>query len=606
MKKLFIPIAILLIVGLVAVVAVMAFTGDQDETQNDYDVAVFSGEPEGIAAAVSSARNGMRTVLIVGEEDIGGLMTTGMLNFLDVSNDQKGNPANTGIFLEWHKQVGGQIGFDINEAREVFLKMINDEENLTLLEGADLVDVVKDGKALTAINITDAEGDKRTIKAERFIDSSKDADLAVAAGAPYDIGGRDIGLEDKKMAVTLMFHFNNVDWDKIVQAAKDGVFGGGSVNGNTAWGFSELHDAYKPHYPELTRLRGLNIVRENDGSVIINALQIFGIDGLDDKQKQKAIEIGKTETEYVLAYLKENFPGFEEAEIERFPDQLYVRETIHVRAEYQLPLSDVWENKDHWDRIGFGAYPVDVQATSTNDYGYVYGKPVQYAIPFRSLVPLEVDNLLVASKASGYTSLAAASARVLPVGMTAGQAAGVAASISINEETSYRDMTTNEELIHQVQAKLKAQGANLYAFEADFPYQGEWFYPGIPTLLNYGLIVGGYENLLPVEKPMKEISFANILSNGVQRITSPKADELEANIEVFRSIIKEEQELTRDKAAQMVLALHGVEEAEASSWERLVADGLADDVISERLDDNRVLNGAEAYYLSGKLLEGLQ
>lgn len=606
MNKYVISIVILLIIGIGAVVAVTTFTDRQEASQDSYDVAVLSGEPEGIAAAVSSARNGMRTVLLVGEEDIGGLMTTGMLNFLDVSYDQKGNPANTGIFQEWHEKVGGQIGFDIGEARTAFLEMIDNEKNLTLLQGVQLSDAVKEDKALTAIEIVDAKGDARTIEAKRFIDSSKDADLAVAAGAPYFIGGRDIGLEDKKMAVTLMVHLNNVDWDKIVSAANEGVFGGGGVNGNVAWGFSELHDAYTPHYPKLTRLRGLNIVRENDGSVIVNALQIFGVDGLNEAEKQKAIEIGKTETEYVLNYLKENFPGFEESEIESFPNQLYVRETIHVEAEYQLPLSDVWENKDHWDSVGFGAYPVDVQATSTNDYGYVYGKPIQYAIPFRSLVPLEVDNLLVASKASGYSSLAAASARVLPTGMTAGQAAGAAAAISINEEIGYRDMAADEALIHQLQEKLKSQGTNLYAFEAEFPYQHDWYYPGIRTLLNYGLVVGGYENQLPVEKPLIELSFANILSNGVQRVTSTEADALEANIEALRSVIDENQELTRDKAAQMILALYGMDKEGESAWNSVSELGLVDDVLLEKLDRNRSLTGGEAYYLAGRLLENLQ
>lgn len=605
MKKAIMLIAALAIISIGAVLVVNAFTGEEAESPNSYDVAVLSGEPEGIAAALSSARNGMRTVLIVGEEDIGGLMTSGMLNFLDVSSDQKGNPANTGIFQEWHKKVGGKIGFDISEAQATFLEMMEKEKNLTLLEGFELADVVKDGKALTALEITNSSGEKQTINAKRFIDSSKDADLAVAAGAPYFIGGRDIGLEEKKMAVTLMFHFSNIDWDQVIQAAEEGVFGGGGINGNVAWGFSELHDAYTPHFPELTRLRGLNIVRENDGSVIINALQIFGVDGLDEDEKQKAIEIGKTETQYILAYLKENFPGFENAEIASYPDQLYIRETVHVQSEYQLPLSDVWENKDHWDRIGFGAYPVDVQATSTNDYGYVYGKPVQYAIPFRSLVPLEVENLLVASKASGYSSLAAASARVLPAGMTAGQAAGAAAAISIDEEKSYRDMAADQQLIEQLQAKLKNQGANLYAFEESFPYEGEWFYPGIRTLLNYGLVVGGYENQLPVEKTMKEISFANILSNGVQRITNAEAEALQENLDVFRSTITEEQELTRNKAAQMILALHGVEVEEQAAWEALADRNLTDDVISEKLDENKSLTGAEAYYLAGLVLEDI-
>lgn len=603
-KMLGIASVLLVIVG--GMLVFMLFAEKQKKDDTDFDVAVLSGEPEGIAAAVSAARNGMDTVIVIGEEEIGGLMTTGMLNFLDVSSDQNGNPANAGIFQEWHEKVGGTIGFDIGEARAAFVELMEKEKNLTVMKEVELTGAVKEGKTLTGIQVKDASGDKQTITAKRFIDSSKDADLAVASGAPYFIGMRDIGLEEKKMAVTLMFHFNNVDWDQIIQAANDGVFGGGGVNGNVAWGFSELHDAYKPQYPEITRLRGLNIVKENDGSVIVNALQIFGVDGLNDKEKQKAIEIGKEETQYILTYLQENFPGFEEAQIESFPEQLYVRETVHVQAEYQLPLSDVWENKDQWDSIGFGAYPVDVQATSPKDYGYVYGKPVQYAIPYRSLVPLEVDNLLVASKASGYSSLAAASARVLPAGMTTGQAAGAASAISIEEEKTFRELTTEKALIAELQEKLKKQGANLYAFEEPYPYEGEWFYPGIQTLLNYGLIVGGYENQLPVDKPMMEVSFANILSNGIQRLNNADAAELKPNSETLRAIVKDDQELTRNKAAQMILAVYGLEREGDAAWQYLAELQLTDDVIAEKLPEDKSLTGAEGYYLAALILSKLQ
>src|SRR5699024_4755251 len=148
-------------------------------------------------------------------------------------------------------------------------------------------------------------------------------------------------------AVTLMIHLDNVDWEKIDQAADDDVFGGGEVYGNVGWGFSELHYDYEPVNPD-TRLRGLNIVREKDGSVIINALQVFGIDGLDPAERERAIDIGIDETEPIVEFLREHFPGFENAEIVQYPTELYVRETRHIEAEYQLPLSDVWENKDHW------------------------------------------------------------------------------------------------------------------------------------------------------------------------------------------------------------------------------------------------------------------
>src|SRR5690606_4508426 len=106
--------------------------------------------------------------------------------------------------------------------------------------------------------------------------------------------------------------------------------------------------------------------------------------------------------------------------------ELYVRETRHIKAFYQLPISDVWENKDHWDSIAFGSYPVDMQATTPKGKDEIVVNPKQYAIPFRSLVPIGKENLLVASRSSGYSSLAAGSARIIPTGMSTGEAAGVA------------------------------------------------------------------------------------------------------------------------------------------------------------------------------------
>lgn len=576
-----------------------------EDIDRHYDVIVIGGEPEGVAAAVASARSGNKTLLVEHRDGLGGLMTYGMLNFLDVSHDQHGEIANAGIFKEWHELVGGKIGFDIHEAKDAFMQLVKAERHLTLVLETSFTDVVMDGNQLTAVVLQDAQGHTETIEAKRFIDSTQDADLAVAAGAPYFIGSEDIGL-DRKMAVTLMIHLKNVDWEKIKQAAAEGVFGGGEVYDNVGWGFSQLHYDYEPKHPD-TRLRGLNIVLEKDGSVVINALQIFGIDGLDPEDRARAIEIGIAETEPIVEFLRAHFPGFEQAEIVQYPTELYVRETRHIEAEYQLPLSDVWEHKDHWDSIGFGSYPVDVQATSPNDYGFVYGRPIQYAIPFRSLVPLEVDGLLVASKASGYSSLAAASARVIPTGMTAGQAAGVAAKLSIKHDISFREMTEREDIIKELQTILvsEEQGAKLYPFELDYPYKGEWFYPAARTLLNLGLILGGYDNTFPVEKPISELSFANLLSNGVQRIGTDKASDLMPNLDAMRSLIREETELERDHAAAMILTLHGVDVSD-NPWQQAIDMGFVDELAIEHMTENRVLIGAEGYHLAGTILQMLE
>ncbi|MET3727002.1 hypothetical protein ABID52_000583 [Fictibacillus halophilus] len=575
------------------------------EIQEEYDVIVVGGEPEGVAAAVSAARNGSKTLLIEHRDGLGGLFTYGALNFLDVSYDKNGKWANQGVFLEWFKLTGSRIGFDLEDAETAFMQLVQKEENLTLSLNTKMDDVVMKDKALTGIVLTDESGDQKTVSAKRFIDATQDADLATAANAPFFKGGADIGLEDRKMAVTLMIHFSNIDWDKVQKAAKDGVFGGGEVTSNVAWGFSDLHYDYKPVNPQ-TRLRGLNVVRQDDGSVYINALQVFGINGLDEADKKKAIEIGKEETKHILKYLQKEFPGFEKAEIKSFPPELYVRETRHVKTEYQLPMTDIWENKDHWDSIGFGAYPVDVQATSPGDYGYVISKPEQYAVPFRSLIPLEVDNLLVASKAAGYSSIAAGSARVVPTGMTLGEAAGAASAISIKNETSFRKMSKDKELIKTLQETLKDKGANLYAYEADYPYKGEWFYENTKPLINYGLVVGGYTNEFPVNKPISELSFSNLLTNGINRMVPEQADQYK--MKNLKRIVDEKGKeiLTGQQAAHMLLTLHGVSVSESEAWEVAVEKGYIDDVLQKRVKPETQLKGSEGYYLAGHVLNKIK
>lgn len=567
----------------------------QPTLEEEYDVIVVGGDPEGVAAAVSAARNGSKTLLIEHRDGLGGLFTFGALNFLDVSKDMNGKEANTGIFREWHRLVDFQHGFDIKKAGLAFMKLVQDEENLTLALDTKVVSAVKDGKRLSAVEVIDYEGKPHTIKAASFVDSTQDGDLAVLAGAPFFKGGADIGLEDRKMAVTLVLHFKNVDWELVRKAGAENVFGGGHVTNNVAWGFNDLHYEYKPQF-ENTRLRGLNIVRQEDGSVYVNALQIFGIDGLDEEARKKAYEIGREEADHILAFLQKEFPGFENAELAVLPEELYVRETRHIKAEYQIPMSDVWENRDHWDSIGFGAYPVDVQATSPGDYGYVISDPIQFAIPFRSLIPLEVDGLLIASKAAGYGSIAAGSARVVPTGMTLGQAAGVASSLAIENGISFREMSKDKELISALQEKLKKQGMNLYAFDLPFPYEKDWFYPAVKLLLNYGLVVGGYDNILPVDKPMTELGFANLLA-GLKRIVP--GDTYDQKLNEVRYLIPEDtRPTTRNRAAEMMLYVYGVKAVGDEAWRELEKRGLLDSVIREKLPEDRELTTKETYYLA--------
>lgn len=586
-----------------------------NDLETEYDVIVIGGEPEGVAAAVSAARNGAKTLLVEKREELGGLFTYGMLNFLDIPQGEDGESVSKGIFQEWHSLVGRGNAFGILEAKAAFKKMIDDEPNITLAVKTDVLKSISKGNQVTAVKLKNKNGEFE-VKGKAFIDATQDADFAAMSDVPYFIGGEDIGIKDKKMAVTPMIHLKNVDWNKVKETALSEKFGVAEVKVNVAWGFSKLHYDYTP-VEENTRLRGLNLVKIGE-DYYINALQIFGINGLDDASKQSALVKGKRETEHILEYLQKEFPGFENAEIASFPMELYVRETRHIWAEYQLPMSDVWTNKDHWDSIGFGAYPVDVQAQTPQDYGYVISEPKQYAIPFRSIVPKEKDGILVVGRSTGFSSLAAGSARVVPTGMVTGQAAGAAAALAIEERMSFRDMSKNEDLIKTLRGKLEKQGAFVQHIETDYPYMGEWYDSSIQTLMNYGLVVGGYTNDLKVDEPASRHSFVNMLKGAVHRANPEVSSEIRERLDKIHKEVfgTENGPLELKEATSIVAELFfkdgsvGVDsgtggETGASdlNFQKLINQGIVDEKIAVNIPgENHELQNKEMYTISASII----
>lgn len=480
-------------------------------------------EPEGIAAAVSAARNGMKTLLLGEDEALGGLMTIGELNFIDMCESRDSTLLTQGFFLEFYNAVGGSA-FDITEARNYFLQVVTAEPLLTLRTENDFVAPIMDGDTVTGI-ITDENGTRREYYGSRIIDATVDADVASAAGVPYTYAGEDIGEKDRQMGVTLVFELSGVNWTKVsmhlnwqrfkAEFLKQGNADMGATK-KTAWGYTKEGYAYEPN-DEMMRLRGFNIARQNNGNVLINALIIFGVDPLDDASKAEGIARAQAEMEYLIPYIREHFDGFEKAELVKTAEQLYVRESRHIIGEYQLTIDDVLENRDQWDKIAIGAYPVDVQPTATQTYGTVIGSPDRYAIPFRCLVPLKADNLLVVGRSASYMSLAAGSARVIPIGMAEGEAAGVAAAYSINNQMDFRTMTQDKAAIASVQDSLKKQGAYLENFTVHEDFMEHWAYPGVKVLRSLGILDGGYSNDYKLDEPISRWRYQNMINNVLKK-----------------------------------------------------------------------------------------
>ena len=548
---------ILAIVFVIAVSIAAIFIWKKDGVRDEVDVVVVGGEPEGVAAAISAARNGASVILIEHRDELGGLFTYGMLNFLDIPQGPDGQSVSRGIFEEWHALVGKQSAFDVELAKQVFRQMVEAEDNITLLTETDVVAVQKEGNKVVGVTYKNADGEF-DVKARSFIDATQDADFAVMAEAPYFVGGEDVGIEDKKMAVTLMIHLNDVDWDGVRAEAASGKFGEGHVSETAAWGFGELVRMYKP-IEENTRLRGLNLAKVGN-DYYINALQIFGVDGLDEASKTEGIERGKREIDHIVAYLKAEFKGFENAVIASYPPELYVRETRHIIAEYQLPMADVWTNRNHWDNIAYASYPVDIQAQTPQDYGYVVSAPTAYAIPFRSIVPKEIDGLLVVGRSAGFSSIAAGSARIVPTGMAVAEAAGAAAAQVKSTGQSFRELSQDEASIEKLRATLIAQGAHLEDIETTYPYAGEWYDESVQQLMNYGLIFGRYDNNLLVDNPSTVQYFTNLMVETLYRSNRSMYERNEAFILAEKEVAvdRAKEELSPEAALQILASMLNV------------------------------------------------
>ena len=474
-----------------------------------YDVIVIGGEPEGIAAAVSAARNGLDTLLLEEGAALGGLMTLGGLNFLDMNYGPEKELLTQGIFAEFYEEMGN--AFDLNEAQQYFLELVEKEETIDLkLETAFLAPVMTEN-TIAGVRVKE-KGENKEYFARRVIDATVDADVAAAAGVPYTIGAEDYGRKGELMGVTLVFRVKEVNWPLVflynnfmrllskVKSDWGDPYAGATWK--VAWGYGEQALEYQPHDPQM-RFRGPNLARQKDGSILVNALLIFGVNSLDPTSKAEAIARGKAEIPHILAFMRERFVGFGNVEFVDTAERLYVRETRHIQGEYRLAITDVLENKDHWDRIAHGSYPVDIQPTSPENLGNVIGKPALYSIPFRCLVPLQVENILVVGRSASYDSLPHGSSRVIPVGMATGEAAGVATAYSLEKGLGLRRLCQDRAGIKEVQERLLAQGAYLKEYTPPKPaVMDHWAYLGLRAMRELGLAAGGYGNDYKLDSPI--------------------------------------------------------------------------------------------------------
>lgn len=544
-----------------------------------WDVIVVGSEPESIAAAVAASESGARTLLITEDARLGGLFVLGELNVLDLRTQPF--DYQQGFFERWWEAVGRGHAFDVERAEVAFGRFLK-EARVTVQLNEHGITPVLEAEAVIGIQAGEA-----AYPARQVIDATADMDFASRAGAAYSVGFESLGLTER-MADTLVFRVAGVDWQALRRGVRERGATYASEDDRVVWGhFGGYPAAYQPTEDGI-RLRGLNIGRQDDGSVLINALLIYGIDPFDGASRASGRERAALEASRIVDYLALELPGFGSARLAGVAPGLYIRESRHLRALCTLTVDDVLDNRVTLSDVAAGGYPLDVQTLTPHDDGYVYGAPNIYGVSLCVTVPQHLRGLWVVGKAAGYDPIAASSARVVPFGMALGEAVGVAAATAARAGLQPDELVTDEALISDVREILSDRGAYLPEVAAREPVGpvGHPHYAAYRLLLSRGLAVGGYSNDPRLDQPVQAISYLYLLSNIATRFHGqPELGDM-----LLHRFPSTEGPLTREVAVRLTLAALCAMRACASESEEL---GLIRDYLPET--SGPVLTRGEMY-----------
>jgi hypothetical protein len=440
-----------------------------------YDVAVTGGGMAGIAAAIAAARNGAKTILIEKNGWLGGIGivgATGLHSFFNIFDAHPGAERMrvvggiAGELVERVTQRRGGMGHVRMERGGNFVSMLTPVEPETFkyvaaemcLEAGVrlLLHTVVDEIYATDGHVENLvvwnKAGRSLIHARQYIDCTGDGDIAAYAGAPYlAFGPEDPG------AYSAGFTFRLVNVDLVALEA--------DLEARSL--ITQLAHAVKPgmQKPDLVRL-GIDMQKlktqgvENVPDYFLsssvrpreitycNCINYGPNDGLDPDTLTKAEVYLRSRVLEIANIFREKFAGCENCYIAGPAPAVGQRRGRAIRALYELTRDDCTSGRQFEDQIGCFSF-ID------NPHDFVVDAGA-YGIPYRVLIPREVDNVLITGRMISVDLAAHNSTRNTVACLLQGQAAGTAAALA-----SQREITPKLVDVELLQEKLSNQGVLL-------------------------------------------------------------------------------------------------------------------------------------------------
>ena len=438
------------------------------------DVVVVGGGTTGPIAAIAAARRGRKVVLIERFGSLGGILTLGLntkpsgaliggipLEIWNLARSAGGAGAD---YMATTKTGGVRIASPADpEIMKILLTRLCVEAGVQILFETFVSNpLVEDGTVKGVV--IESKAGRQFVGAKVLIDCSADADMAAKAKAPFVMGSGEA--QARMQPVSMYFIMKNVDLKRLADWARtcDDVPARAIPTDEEGLAYGLWLTGFNGMLQRFQKETGVKLQRDNitlktaDGQMYVNATRVLGVDVFSPKEFTDAILECYRQIEGVCRFLKERVPGFEQARLGQVSPILGVRETRHVLGEYTLTGADSHGETRFEDSIAADASALDIHDPKGGDVDFQSMPP--YEIPYRCLLPLGVEQLLVAGRCISADHDAHARSRNMPACMATGQAAGVAAAIAVEEGVPVRKVP-----VDKVQAALRAMGMPLHAEE---------------------------------------------------------------------------------------------------------------------------------------------